>query len=104
MGLFDLIPKLKGLPPELLQLLSNPGELGKQVKAFYGAASRLLSAIEAHKQSAEVIATIEDYPENLEAAAAAAEAMAYADTAVWEAADAFRVELNKLPPLDTVTT
>lgn len=93
MGLFDLIPKLKGLPPELLQLLSNPGELGKQVKAFYSAATGLLAAIDVQRQ----IAATDPWTDE------AGDKLAEADAAVYVAADAFRAELNKLPPLDSVT-
>ncbi len=90
MGFLDLIPKLKGLPPELLQLLSNPGELGKQVKAFYAAATGLLAAIDRQREAFGNDAYTD-------------EAMTAADEEVWARADAFRAELNKLPPLDSVT-
>lgn len=88
MGFLDKLMPKGGLPPELLALLANPAKLGEQVKAFYSTARALLDAIAAQKDA--VGAAFDDgaTPE---------------DAAMWEAADAFRAELDKLPPLDGVT-
>jgi hypothetical protein len=85
MGLFGI----PNLPPELLAMLANPKALGEQVKAFYVAATNLLTAIERHKA---IIENGPEYEGEFEAA----------DERVYAAADAFRAELAKLPPLDQV--
>ena len=88
MGLFDFMPKM---PPELMALMANPKALGEQIKAFYVAATRLLAAIENQKKLASDVDAV------------GTDSLDEADLTVWEAADAFRAELSKLPPLDQVT-
>ena len=86
MGLFGL----PSLPPEVMALLANPKALGEQIKAFYVAATNLLKAVEKQKAMKDDINDTElaDIDE--------------ADEAIYAAADAFRAELSKLPPLDQV--
>ena len=86
MGLFGL----PTLPPEVMALIGNPKALGEQVKAFYIAATALLAAVDQQRRLAE--AANSNLLSNTDFDAA--------DADVWKAADAFRAEMAKLPPLN----
>lgn len=84
MGLFSGLPKL---PPELMAMMANPQAMGEQVKAFYVAAKELLEAVDNYKVGGD--GSIDE--------------LSRLEWLIYEKADAFRKEFEKLPSLDKVT-
>jgi hypothetical protein len=91
MSLFGMLPKI---PPEFAAMLANPGAMKEQIKAFYFAGRGLIDAVEAQKIAANAFDGNEGDSVN---------ALAEADERVWKAADAFKLEFERLPPLDKLT-